>query len=404
MNVEMRVLVVNQRWGYGGGQTVFYYTIKALTDAGFKVVVSTSERPDPQAYEELVGEPLPPNVELKHPSLNVRAFAIYKGILSWLEAYRGDYDVVVATAGFPPSAKRLKAPVVYYMHFPLVLMLDEKWNPGVHNRYSLKSPLSYGIRGFLESLVLWLYVKPYSLLARRCFKELLLKSHKILVNSTFTLRALEYALNNVYKCCNEVLEKTSILYPPLPRMSELLSARNRSKELCVTTLGRFSSEKNYELVLEVAKILKDVRFYIIGGVYGMASRAYYEKIKKRAPSNVIVEANVDNQRKVEILSSCSTYLHAAAGEQFGIAPLEAMVAGATLVVHTFSGTWTDVCLEGKYCYGFNNQEPLEISEKVKEALEKPKTAPLEHIEKFSPHVFMKGVVKAVEEVVHFSRL
>jgi hypothetical protein len=41
-------LVVHHRWGYGGGETVFYYTIKALAGAGFDVTISTVDPPGSQ--------------------------------------------------------------------------------------------------------------------------------------------------------------------------------------------------------------------------------------------------------------------------------------------------------------------------------------------------------------------
>ncbi|MEM1832512.1 MAG: hypothetical protein QXJ97_13405 [Desulfurococcaceae archaeon] len=52
----MRILVVHHRWGYGGAEIIFYYTVKALFDAGFKVVVTVTDEPDLRSYEDVVRE------------------------------------------------------------------------------------------------------------------------------------------------------------------------------------------------------------------------------------------------------------------------------------------------------------------------------------------------------------
>lgn len=393
----MRAAVIHHRWGYGGGVVVFYYTIKALVDAGYDVTVSTVDKPDFRSYEDVVGEPFPKEVTVKSAlPIDFRMFTVYKGLFSWAELSRGSYDVAIATHGYPMLSQNVRVPLLYYMHFPIVLMNDVSWNPGF-SRYTLKSPMKHGARESIMSLLLWLYIKPYVLLSRRLYRKLLDVPRKILVNSTFTLEALKHTLK-MYDCCEDVLKRTEILYPPVPRVEEILAIRSSSRDPCVLTIGRFSSEKNYELAVEVAKIMIDTEFYIIGGTYGSASRSYYEKIRRLAPSNMRVEANVTNERKMELLSRCSTYLHTMAGEHFGIAPVEAIAAGATPVIHTFGGAWTDVCKGGEYCYGFSESRPEEVASAVREAIEKPKTAPADHVRSFSPEKFMKGIVLAVEEV------
>jgi len=51
-----KALIVHHRWGYGGGVTVFYYTIKALHDAGCDVTISTVDPPDFKSYIDIVGD------------------------------------------------------------------------------------------------------------------------------------------------------------------------------------------------------------------------------------------------------------------------------------------------------------------------------------------------------------
>ena len=67
-----------------------------------------------------------------------------------------------------------------------------------------------------------------------------------------------------------------------------------------------------------------------------------------------------------------------------IAPLEALASGMTSIIPRRSGTWADVCSKGEYYYGYTKPKPKEIAESIRRALEKPLTAPIEHIEKFTP--------------------
>ncbi|MDM7275024.1 MAG: glycosyltransferase family 4 protein [Thermoprotei archaeon] len=390
----MNVLVVHHRWGYGGGVVVFYYTVKALRDAGFNVIVATTDKPDLKSYEDVVGEPFPEGVKLYSLApFTTRMFTIYKGFILTLAFRRFNYDVAVVTHGY---AFKAKAPLIYYMHFPPVLTADPVWNPE-YSKYSLKHPSVSGFRGLALSVPWWLYSRPYEFLVKKLYKPMLESATRILVNSSFTLKALKYTLST-FKVDATIMDKTRIVYPPLPRINEYVKARSPEKLYCAATIGRFSPEKRYELILETAKLTPGVEYYIAGGIYGRVSRSYYEKIKREAPPNVRVIANIPHNLKLELLSKCAAYIHTMVGEHFGIAPLEAIAAGATPIVPTFSGTWTDICLEGEYCHGYSKAEPRILAEKILTALEKPKEASLEHIEKFSPQKFAKEIVAEINSL------
>jgi len=399
-----RVLIVHHRWGYGGGEAVFYYTIKALHDAGYDVTISTVDPPDLRSYSDIVGKPLPSSIKFARAlNVNVKMLTIYKALVSGRHISRGSFDVIVATHGYPYIfSGEIKAPIIYYMHFPIILIRDKFWNPDV-SRYELRSPTSYSFTGFAKSIPLWLYFQPYKLLSGRLYKKLVKVISKVLVNSTYTLEAFKYSLlkhtDLDLKAVREMLSRTLIVHPPLPRAWELLKLRGGRRLPCIATIGRFSSEKRYDLVLEVARMLPEHTFILAGGVYGRASKAYYEWIRSKAPNNVIVKANVPAYVKNLILSKCTAYLHTMTGEHFGIAPLEALASGMTPVVPKRSGTWTDICNNGEYCYGYTKQEPEEIAESIRRALEKPLTAPIEHVEKFTSEKFMEKILRVVDETL-----
>jgi alpha-1,2-mannosyltransferase len=402
--VVTKALVVHHRWGYGGGVTVFYYTIKALADAGFDVTISTVDLPDPRSYLDVVGEPLPSSVKfVRALNVDVRMLTIYKPLISLRYAYRSPFDVIVVTHGYLYTLSGgVKAPIIYYMHFPAVLIADRFWNPEVA-KYELRGPLSSGFKSFIASIPWWLYFQPYGLLAERLYRRLVESISRILVNSTYTLKAFKYSLLRYADLelgdIEELLSRTRILHPPLPRAWELLKLHGNPRLPCVASIGRFSSEKRYDLVLEVARLMPEVTFIVAGGVYGRASMAYYQWVRSKAPGNVVVKANIPAHVKNLILSKCIVYLHTMVGEHFGISPLEALAAGMTPVVPEKSGTWTDVCNSGEYCYSYKKPESKEIAEAVEKALEKPLGAPREHVERFSPERFIKNMVAVVEEVL-----
>ena len=232
----------------------------------------------------------------------------------------------------------------------------------------------------------------------RCLRRgSIFTSWKPQINSSFTLKALQYTLAKL-KVNGSIMAKTRIVYPPLPRMHEYTASRNTVKSPCVAVIGRFSPEKRFDLAAEAARLTPKIKYYIAGEVGGGALKNYYERLKREAPPNVTVIADIPHILKLKLLSRCTVYMHTMIGEHFGITPLEAMAAGATLVVPTFGGTWTDICLRGEYCYGYTSTDPKNLAEKVLEALERPKIAPLEHVEKFSPEMFMKEIVEEVHRV------
>ena len=98
----MKALIVHHRWGYGGGVAVFYYTVKALADAGFKVTISTVDPPDLRSYREVVGEPLHRGVIFARSlDIDTRILTIYKPLVSLKHASSSPYDVIIITHGYP---------------------------------------------------------------------------------------------------------------------------------------------------------------------------------------------------------------------------------------------------------------------------------------------------------------
>lgn len=95
------------------------------------------------------------------------------------------------------------------------------------------------------------------------------------------------------------------------------------------------------------------------------------------------------------------FIHASIQEQWGLVINEAMAAGLPVLVSNRCGCFEDLVLEGVNGFGFdpeNYQQLTNLMLKMSSReidLEKMGRAALEHIQKFSPNYFAKGLMKAI---------
>ncbi len=369
-----------------------YFTVNALAKVFDEVTILSVEPLDWRIYEEITEEKKPSNV--KNVSIFKRRigyFGIYQRILPSFYLGRIDHDIVINTHGDSLALFNIRKPYIVYLHFPSLALLT--YNPTL--KYRIKNPKEVGLLRFLVSLGWRAYFEPYRVINKILFPRNIEKAVKIIVNSRFTKEVTA-------KVCAQlgigVANKIEIVNPPVPHFDTYakLRARKTTDKPRVITIGRFTPDKNYELVVEVAKKLRDVEFVIIGSVgKSKIYRQYYEKIKSIAPPNLKLVADASEKEKLELLSSGRVYLHTMLGEHFGIAPAEAAVAGLTLVVHKESGTWTDICYEGRYCYGFARADANEVADLVAKALREPNPVPLSAIEKLHPSHFSEAMIRIV---------
>ena len=96
------------------------------------------------------------------------------------------------------------------------------------------------------------------------------------------------------------------------------------------------------------------------------------------------------------------FIHASIQEQWGLVVNEAMAAGLPVLVSNRCGCYEDLVIEGVNGFGFdpeNFQQLTDLMLKISapsvdvQAMEK---AALEHIEKFSPDYFARGLIQAIE--------
>ncbi|MCL2642578.1 MAG: glycosyltransferase [Candidatus Bathyarchaeota archaeon] len=179
-----------------------------------------------------------------------------------------------------------------------------------------------------------------------------------------------------------------VVYPPV----DIKDFKPAQKEHLVISVGRFVPTKNYEMIIQVARQLSNVKFVIVGRK--RVNDSYYDKISALKPDNV--DLNIDATRATVsgLLGKAKVYLHGMIGEHFGISVVEAMAAGCIPVVHNSGGP-----KEAMGNYGFLYNNPEECVKVIEEAL-KLNVNPndiAERAKMFSADNFKKNFVTALEK-------
>jgi glycosyltransferase involved in cell wall biosynthesis len=189
----------------------------------------------------------------------------------------------------------------------------------------------------------------------------------ILVNSSFTKDVLCRVVPEVY-------ERVHVLYPPIPvkPMDKDVFLLNLNKRRnIVLTISRFSREKKLEMVLDIAKNVKEGEFIIVGSLADEDYYMYLDRIiKKEYISNVRLWPNASFEELHSLRLQSKVYLHTMPYEHFGISIVEAMASGCVPVVHRTGGPWHDI-LERKEIYGYAYSSVNEAATNIKTLLNDP---------------------------------
>ncbi len=356
----------------GGAEKLALSMIEALTEFGFEVTLCTVEPLDNTIKRTLL------NLGVQEYSsifpVKIKGFSLYlRQALSICSLKtRKEFDLTINTHGdlMPVNAD------ITYMHFPMMALILNKYSKYMRN---------------LSSKV---YFIPYYLIQKKLSKRI---NTILLTNSKFSLAHIHMLLHR----------KAFVLYPPVDlyfHSADEVCNNNIVRKPVIISIGRYSQEKLYEHIVEVARKLQHYEFIIIGSIYSLSSIRYYEKLKeiieKNNISNVTLYRNVKLHEIKEILSQASVYFHPMVGEHFGIAVVEAMNAGLVPVVHKYGGPWTDIINYGTYGYGYMNLD--EAARAIQHAIKmQPKLCKAVHSRStyFSKEMFKKRIRKLIHVIV-----
>jgi len=164
------------------------------------------------------------------------------------------------------------------------------------------------------------------------------RAGKVLTNSSWTAR-------KIYNTFGVIPD---ILHPPID-IKYFTPSLRKPDEKIIVTISRISPEKRLNEIVDLAKLLKDYKFIIIGSANmrrlatNKTLSELKSKIKQENVDNVMLELNVSKDRLRYLLSKAKYYLHPPIKEHFGIAVAEAMAMGIPPIVYKDGGhgwTWS----------------------------------------------------------------
>lgn len=132
-------------------------------------------------------------------------------------------------------------------------------------------------------------------------------------------------------------KESVVINPPV----DLPSFNNKSvlKKDFYLTGGRLESPKNFNLIINACN---DLGLKL--KIFGKGTKEEY--LRSLAEKNIEFLGAVSDEEKFKLLSECKAFIVAAADEDFGITPVEAMAAGSPVIAYK-GGGYLESVIDGK---------------------------------------------------------
>lgn len=143
---------------------------------------------------------------------------------------------------------------------------------------------------------------------------------------------------------------------PIPVDTETDVDLSAKDSRTVLVFGRIARDKRLEDVFGYADKM-DVNF-IIAGFVANSEKDYLDVLRAKKPENVEIISNPTEEVKRRLFAKAWTYLHTKPREHFGVSVAEAISWGCVPVVPKSGGPWIDIVEEGKFGFGYKNEEEL----------------------------------------------
>jgi glycosyltransferase involved in cell wall biosynthesis len=326
-------LVYSLLEGVGGSERLTLDMYRGLRDLGYEVDLYTAHLNE-DAWQVLTGgmDDIPRPTVLREPLIELMGRLFKRALMLRVlltAAYLGKhakklrhrYDLIIDTGSNVP----LKWTDAAYVHFPTVDLLKFY----LEHQYRLR-----------------LYERAYNSLAIWMARALADDAKPVMTNSTWTARYIRRAYRS---------QRVYVVHPPVN--VEELSSIGGDRGRIVLTVSRMDSNKKVTEIPEIARLLPEAEFYLVGSTSVYSGRAIRE-LKRRSEglSNFHLEMNVPRKRIIELMSQASIYLHPPFAEHFGIAIAEAAAAGLVPVVYRDGGGWTDIASRIDQGLGYTSVE------------------------------------------------
>ncbi|CAN5564725.1 hypothetical protein BH18THE1_BH18THE1_08300 [soil metagenome] len=320
-----RIKLIHEDLNAGGGaERLTAASLEALKELDFSVDLVTFTKTNWTQLERVFGI----------PGLRTYVQNVIKADINSLlhQQYNADYDdknydaVMNAHGDILPSNMLggKKEKLITYCHYPLVpeLVRSLKYDTVLRN-YLQMSDSKFVSLDELRSKALSVYNQ-------------MMNNSTVVTNSVFSSKAVK-----LYYPHADPL----IIYPPIDIefFSRVVSSESRENRIVV--LGRYNPDKNIELAIEVAKVLKSMNIKFEMSIVGNLSRLYYsyfnylqKLIKTNGLTDMVeLKTNVDINDLLNLFAKSKVLFHPTIGEPFGMCIAEAMSAGLVPVVPSFGG-------------------------------------------------------------------
>jgi len=295
----------------GGAEYVCVNMIEALKKAGHQVGLCVNDSVDFERLRNFFGVNIKNNLSY--------IYTANSHLVPFFEMYR---RIVYGYFVFKKFWKSFDPDLVVVSFFPLSVVPKDYIEKTITYIQSFVIPIDF--RSFYEdetirnNLASKIYLMPIRAMLR-FFDDF--RDTNLLANSRYTSRLIKERWDR----------NAFVIYPPCPLYLDL-PINNKKDWVC--TLSRFSPEKRYETILEIAKETSDVEYHLVGSVSSDKTQYLSDLLKKsRSINNVHFHINASVDEKKEILQKSKVLLHANRGEHFGICLVEAMSSGTIPVPH-----------------------------------------------------------------------
>lgn len=199
---------------------------------------------------------------------------------------------------------------------------------------------------------------------------------------------------------NYIKRNAKIVYPPI-NTKNYVSKKFGDYWLSV---NRIYPAKRLELQLETFKLLPKENLVIVGAHTDKdISASYSEKILSMAPDNVSFAGRINDKELAKLYSNCMGFVVTALNEDFGLAPVEAMASGKS-VVAVNEGGFMETVIHNKTGF-LVNPNPVEIAAAVKIVSKNPRKfekACIEQAKKFDSKFFLEKMRAELKTTTSFS--
>ncbi len=200
---------------------------------------------------------------------------------------------------------------------------DFSWDEEVRKQFD---PPPSGVRGLFHRIgpLRKLYLDVARAISRPSRKSIFSSEDVIVANSRWTAGIIreKYGMNS------------EVIYPEV--VAEFPVVPAEEKERGFVCIGRISSEKRIEVIIEILKKVRslghDIHLHVIGGNDGTAYGEFIRRMCQRESDWIVWERSIFGERKEQLLAAHLFGIHGRSREAFGISVAEMVKAGCITFV------------------------------------------------------------------------